>query len=771
MPSERLSKATKANRSGAPASRTESLAAGADSPMIPGVLVAGTTCLLVATPLVPSESMVSEGTSAPLCLLWLLLVAAWAVHLLLSPPASVLVGWTGMAVAALVGWHTASGLVAGLAGNGRQALNVAWQVIAYGLAALLVRQLFRTGEQARGLAVVLVALAVALSAQSLHEYFLSKPAELAKFNADPETAYQSLGVSSESEKQMLRWRIESVEPLATFALTNSLAGFLAPWLVVLLGIGITLVEQRANWRSLAGVLALLVVLAGALVLTKSRTGILAAGAGAVLVALYGRTGGWRIDWKIPLAATGVLVLLGLGAVAAGGLDLEVLSEAPLSVLYRLQYWQATAAMIADYPLFGCGPGQFQEFYARYKLPQASETIADPHNLLLEIWSTAGTPALLAALAMGAALAWQLRGRSATPASPAPDLPEQPGPTLSRGWIYGGAAVGFILATMIRAAFGYPLQYESLLLDGLAIPIPVTWLLGLPAAALAVWLLDDFVTCGSMPAAVPACGLAALLINLLAAGAFTFPGVMQNACVLVPLVLVAGRGAGWNLSLSRAQRIALVVVMLGLLLLFAQTGYFPVMRAAPLLARDGRPEQLAPRWQAAAEADPWDPRPWRQLAELAAYVYARSGDPADRTRFLAFAEEFRERNPRHYSQFQARGEWLLLVYGRSRQADDRDQAIEALREAARWYPGRAIHHLRLAWVLVAAGQADEARREAELAAQLDEKNPHVEQGLANQRLFTVDFAGLPENRPPELADLRAEQALEQLRTTLAQEPVR
>ena len=39
-----------------------------------------------------------------------------------------------------------------------------------------------------------------------------------------------------------------------------------------------------------------------------------------------------------------------------GLDVQVLSEAPLSVRYRLEYWRSTAAMIADYPLFGCGPG-------------------------------------------------------------------------------------------------------------------------------------------------------------------------------------------------------------------------------------------------------------------------------------------------------------------------------------------------------------------------------------------------------------------------------
>ncbi len=770
MRSERSTKSTKANRPSFAAACREPSAVAAKQPLVEGLLVAGTTCLLVATPLVPSESMVSEGTAAPLCLLWLLLGGAVAVHLLLSPGSRVLVGWTGIAALVFVAWHTASGLVAGLAGNGRQAINVTWQVICYALAALLVRQLFRSGEQARGLAVVFVALAAALSVQSLHEYFISKPADLAAFNADPEAVYQSLGVSSDAEKQMLRWRIESVEPLATFALTNSLAGFLAPWLVVLLGIGVSLVERRANGRSLGSVLALLILIACALLLTKSRTGYLAAGVGAVLVAVYGRSRGWRIDWKIPLAATGTLVLLGLGAVAAGGLDLEVLSEAPLSVLYRLQYWQATAAMIADYPLFGCGPGQFQEFYARYKLPQASETVADPHNLLLEIWSTAGTPALLAALAIGAALAWQLGARGKTHAVPESERTEPYGagasrqpplPTdgeIPRGWIYGGAALGFVLATLVRAAFGYSLQWEM-------------WLLGLPAAALAVWLLDDFVRSGTMPAAVPASGLAALLVNLLAAGAFTFPGVMQSVCVLIPLVLVAGNGAAWSASLSRSQSGMLLAFALGLVVLFTQTGYFPVMRAAPLLAREGRPDQMADRWRAAAEADPWDPRPWRQLAELSAHRYALSGNPADREQFLAAAEQYRERNPRHFGQYQARGEWLLMVYSRSRQTDDRDQSIEALREAARWYPGRAIHHLRLAWVLKAAGKVDDARREVDIAAQLDEKNPHSEQKLAGQRLFTLDFEALPQVLAPELADLDAEQALQQLRTTLAQEPVR
>ena len=146
-------------------------------------------------------------------------------------------------------------------------------------------------------------------------------------------------------------------------------------------------------------------------LTKSRTAILATGGGIVLLAIYGRAApsrlaGW-ISWKLLAGAAAVVVLLALVVVGLGGLDLQVLSEAPLSIRYRLEYWRATAAMIADHPLLGCGPGNFQEHYARYKLPQASETVGDPHNFLLEIWATAGTPALLALLAMAAAFVWQL----------------------------------------------------------------------------------------------------------------------------------------------------------------------------------------------------------------------------------------------------------------------------------------------------------------------------------------------------------------------------
>ena len=91
----------------------------------------------------------------------------------------------------------------------------------------------------------------------------------------------------------------------------------------------------------------------------------------------------------------------------GALDREVLSEAGKSLGYRLQYWQASWQMIREHPWLGCGPGQFQASYTRYKLPEASETVADPHNFLLEVWATAGTPAAVALVALLLVAAWQI----------------------------------------------------------------------------------------------------------------------------------------------------------------------------------------------------------------------------------------------------------------------------------------------------------------------------------------------------------------------------
>ncbi|MBQ2849756.1 MAG: O-antigen ligase family protein [Thermoguttaceae bacterium] len=66
--------------------------------------------------------------------------------------------------------------------------------------------------------------------------------------------------------------------------------------------------------------------------------------------------------------------------------------------------RSTAAMIADSPLLGVGPGEFQSVYARYISPTASEFIADPHSFAFELAALFGVPALVGFLVFLAALA-------------------------------------------------------------------------------------------------------------------------------------------------------------------------------------------------------------------------------------------------------------------------------------------------------------------------------------------------------------------------------
>src|SRR5262249_9011447 len=125
-----------------------------------------------------------------------------------------------------------------------------------------------------------------------------------------------------------------------------------------------------------------------------------------LVPLVGGQGLSRLNWRIALAAILCLALLIGGALAMKGLDAAVLTEATKSLGYRLQYWRSTLAMIARHPLLGVGPGNFQDYYTQFKLPEASEEIRDPHNFLLEVWATAGTLALTALCAALALFAWR-----------------------------------------------------------------------------------------------------------------------------------------------------------------------------------------------------------------------------------------------------------------------------------------------------------------------------------------------------------------------------
>ena len=203
-------------------------------------------------------------------------------------------------------------------------------------------------------------------------------------------------------------------------------------------------------------------------------------------------------------------------------------------------------MIAERPWIGCGPGNFQDTYTAYKLPAASEEVTDPHNFLLEVWATAGMPAMLALLAMLAAFAWDVRRLSRSQGTvpfssnenwDSPRVIRRAMEPASAGDgampVFAGCLAGFVLAVPLGQLCAAPPSPAATLLG---LPLPAATLLGLPLAAGSLILLAPWAQNGRLPLALPAIGVAVMLVNLLAAGGIGQPGVAGSFWLLLTLAL-------------------------------------------------------------------------------------------------------------------------------------------------------------------------------------------------------------------------------------------
>ena len=149
-------------------------------------------------------------------------------------------------------------------------------------------------------------------------------------------------------------------------------------------------------RNITAQSLMLMVLAGALFMTKSYGAIL--GIGAALVCLLLKR--YRTDKKY-LPASNRKTLLALAAVALVIFSLlsyqkyaQITSAGERSSLSsRFMIWDASMEMINDSPFFGIGPGTFQEVYLdyqqRFTTPYLEWAVPQPHNTLLAFYLQSG----------------------------------------------------------------------------------------------------------------------------------------------------------------------------------------------------------------------------------------------------------------------------------------------------------------------------------------------------------------------------------------------
>jgi O-antigen ligase/tetratricopeptide (TPR) repeat protein len=733
--------------------------------------------LFVARAYFPSED--AESGSGLVWVLLMLATSAIAVaSYLFAGTFRVRRSWADAAVLALMVLVASS---ASHAADRRPAITMAWEWGSLGLLYFLIRNLPRSRGESAALLGAVVATAVALAAYGLYQI----PVEFAQlrdtFTRSPERVLLRLGIEpgSPSAEALKKRLMDSNEPFSTFALANSLAGFLVGPMALMFAVALENLKREGRGSRLVAfamaTLPALIVLT-CLVLTKSRSAYVGLFVALLVLAWRARRG--VSARALALSGIGLAAVLGVlivGGLATKQLDPEVITQSSKSLRFRREYWVATWGVITDAPSpyastglsalpggpdeevdtgsprtfwWGVGPGNFATPYLRHKLPEASEEIQDPHNMVLEVWATAGVLAMLALLA---ALGIGLREMLGPAREAVPDgLDESPGRSKvdqaarSRsGWLVLMAGLGW-LAVWALGKLNPMVQgdlFARWLILGLAWASAVV--LGAP-----LW--------GRRP--IPAAGLGvavlALSINLLAAGGIGIPSVAMSLWVLlaIGLNLREDRPCG---RLRQAGGLGPAVVLACVWAGLAGTFYGAVMpfwkseaeRAVGDAAMAARPpafEVARKAYMQAIEDDHYNIRPWISLADLE-YAHWRSPEMANRKEprwekaLLALdgALDPKWRSPNNLALRRRYAAYARAIL-REMPADAKPfellslktKIVRTYRRASAIYPTNATLRAELAQASAEIGMYNDAVREGNQALLLDGLTPHLDKKLSD-----------------------------------------
>jgi hypothetical protein len=710
--------------------------------------------------------------------------------------------WLDASVLLLCLGHVVGALVLiSTRGDKRAAMTMLWEWIGLWVTFFLMRRLLVQPASRQNLLLAVVSTAAVLAglgvwqhqfgfSESRHKYEeLKSRMETLKQTGrprDPGAAldwdrsvsgvrsdFVQLNIPTDDAARML-WeqRLYSAEPIALFALANTLAGILVVSAIVWLGL---LFENGNRVNRLVVVMGTIVTLLVfyCLLLTKSRTAWVGLTVGLAAWGIKSRMMRTRpLPWLKRGLAAGVVAMAVLIAVAyaSGGLDRFVVSESAKSLRYRLEYWTATWHMLAKTTrnlVLGVGPGNFRQNYLEFKLPQSSEEIADPHDLILDVWANGGLIGLLGlagVCCLGVRPLWRRAGENpsdpvderrvsadATKRSTSAEI-RIPTEFWSDGIVLGGA-MGFLLILFLGLADEATLA--------------LLW----PAWLLIVLLCRPIFQ-GAVPRVVAAAAGVALIVHLAGAGGIGMPAVSQVLLLLAMLAApgaeVANRrsasagtpgreGPGFGLSTAgwefRAKSpvpvVAIGLVGLSLYLACWFTGLMPIVTVRSLAASAkealydrGQPSQAERDFRLAAEFDPWSATACERLSEMAFQSWlATDGDRPDVfERCRNWQMRAIERDPRNPGGYRVLGEIYLSQATREQDSAAALAAVEAFQMAVALYPNHAVTQSQLAEALSKAGKIAAAREAARRARQLDQINEqagHADKRLSDARRRLVD----------------------------------
>ncbi len=699
--------------------------------------------------LVPTEA-VDQGHTLWIAFLWfgfaaLTFILRWrdlqAVQLRWS--------WLDLAVAAMVLGHIFSGIMIFTgAGNQRSALNMMWEWASLGVLWMMLK-LHLQNRQTRPLLLnAIVVMVVALSVLGIWQHYVWFPQQAQAYEAlvDYTQRTQSGKKLSSEERQefqkltdeygtevatldasarmsMLSRVRDSVEPIGRFALTNSFATLLIAALFLLAN-PLLFAQDKANLRTAIVLGSALIFVLFCLILTKSRSAWAGAIAGAVLLILLQ----WKRSrvvftfprWTVPSGMLLLAILIGW-ATMTGGLDPQVISEAPKSLQYRLEYWTSTAQLLRDNPVFGAGPGNFRQLYLKYKLPGASEEIIDPHNLFLGIWAGGGLLALIGLLLFIAVV--MKNGLKPTAETGSAVLPQ----AVSMRDLITSQILP--IATVLGVLYLIEGSFEVVLLG-----------VGGVSILFAVFFATNIHQRDILPASILAASVA-IIVHLLAASGIEMPAIVMMLFLFAMLGEDQSEPPLLSTTLDNRRLLGVAGLMTVLALGCVKTALVPVRLAAISiqtgnyrLISEGN-TQLAKRdFEEAATADPLSPEPPQQLAMLNYRLWDQSN--RRRTEFFEQAVEELEQSirldPTAVARIRLLGNLWDQRFKQTQNVEHGQRAVETYRQAVALYPNFSA--LQAEYAIALDRLNEDATSVAQFALELDDlnrTNQHTDKVLADE----------------------------------------
>jgi O-antigen ligase len=640
-------------------------------------------------------------------------------------------------------------------GDWRKSTNEVWWWVTAASVWVAARRCVSDRRSLQAIIVLIGAIAFSLSIQAIYQHFVMIPQMWAQYQADPETFLISAGIHAppgSAQRMIFENRLYDGGASATFALANSLAAVLLVGGVVMIGCW---PRSRADWsRRVPLILASGFVLGGLLV-TRSRSAIAAFLLALVAMIVWRYLSGRDPSIERSDANRRFITRLSFVVLAVTGLVLAVVmfgraewvEAAPASLLTRFQYWRSCASLMADYPWTGAGPGNFQLLYEHYRASNASEQIADPHNFLIETFTSGGiiVGSILVVwlvLVIRSALRPHLPTDSSTKDSAHDESDfSQTQDANEAAWIYLGVGIGLIVAWLFRIVGGGADQWWVFAADTLAIVWAVVWLKSQGHShsesdlRMAGWF-----------------SLVALLIHLSVAGGWTIPGIALLFWILLG-ALVGADGGRWlaidKLSNRRSRVIAIVVAGAALALLLHQRSIVPVeseqkfMQLAAYSQSQNLQGRASQSIQDAVNADPHSTQAALWMSEIYRWEMLLGPSPeAIRPKW----NEAVNRALRCGGQSASLRRELIIqrlhVFQVLGDRSDLKTAYEWLQQAVEFSPSGEWYWAQLSLVASEMGDASVAAKAARRARELSAGAGNIERDLSRHFLVVPQKLSLP-----------------------------